>query len=366
MLSRAPGPSYAVYKPAGGGVESQPRSGLHIFGMTDFGLEVGAVARRIVNDPRDVADGAFRAFAFTEMRNDHLLNGAALSGCARGRSPGTRKPRYTLIKKVVIGKTTARWSRARARRGAMDLDRLAFDDASADEQELPSEVHPVRRLAPVRKKYTRGSRRTLDRCGGDVEAIRKLRDAKMATTLRAPMSSRLRWWRGRCLARGIKPLPDTPAKLELAYALLLRGGYRFAAAYISAVKRSHVANFEWTAQHVLVNADAKRAISRGQGPALQADPIPIEDIVEKVSEEQVAVVRNSNWPVEPIAAAVVTCAWLLREIESSAALLDSVTIHPSSGSCPPPRQTSWRWGRRGPWAVPVRPRCAQFRRWRRS
>ena len=124
-------------------------------------------------------------------------------------------------------------------------DGSGSESASVDENE---EGHPFRRSAPTRKAYTRGSAVGMDVSQEDGTAIKMLRSKMFAKTSAKSRRTWLRWWPCRAAARGILPFPLSTWKLELAAALLDRGGYRSADNYLGAMKRSHVdREFEWTA-----------------------------------------------------------------------------------------------------------------------
>ena len=105
-------------------------------------------------------------------------------------------------------------------------------------------------------------------------------------------------------------------QLEVAGALLVKGRYRSAAAYFQAIKRMHVQ------QHVLVAKDVERAAKRGQGRSRQAQPLPVEEIVRAEASMR----ARAGWPRAPIPVVIITCAWLVREIEAGAAMIKDVAI----------------------------------------
>ena len=135
---------------------------------------------------------------------------------------------------------------------------------------------------PTVLNYSRGSTADLDEVREDSKAVKVLRAAKFAKSARSSYRARLKWWEDRCKIRGWNPREVTPLKLEVAAALLKKGKYRSASLYLSSIKRQYVeAGGAWTDQHQLVIADGIRAVQRGQGPAKQADPLPLEAIAAK-------------------------------------------------------------------------------------
>ena len=150
-----------------------------------------------------------------------------------------------------------------------------------------------------------------------------------------PMLSRWRWWQRRCSARGIPPLPLTEDKLELAAALLRAGGYRSAMGYLSTIRRHHVrAGHCWTDRLQVYWKDVKRAVIRDIGPPLQADPFPVDLLVQGQNLNRLEVHRGQEWPAAGVDAIIVQCAWLLREVEASNAVLEDVTLHAAENRGP--------------------------------
>ena len=192
--------------------------------------------------------------------------------------------------------------------------------------EEPTGVHPWRPGTAVRLPYRRGSAKGLDNVKEDAAVINRLVLAKFATSSMGSTRSRTRWWTQRCASRKWAVVPVTVEKLELAAALLKEGGYRSACLYLATIKRLHVqAGYKWTQQLNLEMADAKRAVNRGRGPDRQADPLPLDEIGE-LTEEQVEAARREYWPAAGREAAVVCCAWLVREVEASTAFEGAVTL----------------------------------------
>ena len=184
----------------------------------------------------------------------------------------------------------------------------------------------------------RSTKADLDTLADDAEALHKLDQAKLAKGSKDGFESRLGWWKKRCRVRRVCCLPFTVPKLELAAALLRKGGYRSGHLYLSAIKKAHVvAGFDWSAQHAQALADANRALKRGLGPAKQAQPLPTASLASAEGVEKLAAAAKQRWPAAGVYAAIVSTAWLLREIESSTAAFWSVTVHSkvdeSMGDC---------------------------------
>ena len=191
-----------------------------------------------------------------------------------------------------------------------------------------------RKDAPPRgKAYTRGSAKSLDDVKDDHRAKEEVRGLVYARTSRSSNKSRRQWWLARCLKRGIPPTPVTLGHLELAGALLAKGKYRSGKAYLSIMKRMHILDgHPWTDQLAVKVKDMNRAITRGLGPAKQAGPLPLRRIAE-LPAFKIKQARRPYWPAAGISAATISCAWLLREIESSTARCSDVIIHREGSGC---------------------------------
>ena len=111
------------------------------------------------------------------------------------------------------------------------------------------------------------------------------------------------------------------------------------------IKRLHIkAGAPWTSQHALAMTDARQACERGMGPADQVAPLPLEQVC-KLSDAKLRGIRRMTWPAAGLDAAIVSCAWLLREIESSLALYKHVELFD-----PPAGGSGCGWAR---WSLPA-------------
>lgn len=190
--------------------------------------------------------------------------------------------------------------------------------------------HPFRKRAPVRKKYTRGSKEGVDNTEEDVVAKKRLRACVFAATSRKFRVAWKKWWPMRAAARGLAPYPLTAAKLELGAALLLKGGYRSAPNYLGAMKRGHLErSYEWTPFLQLKMADCSRAARRGKGPDRRADVLPL-DVLCGMPSAKLQAARTPSWPAAGLDAAIVAASWATREIESGAALVTAVSFSPAA------------------------------------
>ena len=116
-------------------------------------------------------------------------------------------------------------------------------------------------------------------------------------------------------------MPVTVKKLALAAALLHKGKYRSGALYLSALRRWHLeTGSAWTELHKLVASDARRAIRRGIGPDRGALPLQAAICVAKVPYSLNGFPQSAKgWPAAGSAVAMVSSAWLCREVEVSSA-----------------------------------------------
>ena len=96
-------------------------------------------------------------------------------------------------------------------------------------------------------------------------------------------------------------------------------------------KRFIKAGGHWTHQLDLQLRDLNRAMMRGQGPARNADEFPIEALAN-IPKGRIDRARNEEWPAAGIPSVIVCAAWLLRDLESSAAVLSDVTLHETDDS----------------------------------
>lgn len=194
----------------------------------------------------------------------------------------------------------------------------------------------------MRYEFRRGSTRMLDDVSGDAAAVVQLRSQVDAASSAAASRSRAQWWITRAAVRGIPPYPVSVSTFTLAAALLRKGGYRSGPAYLSEIKKSHVRKgFRWNDQLQLVHREAIRALERGLGPARRAGPFPLLRLLEPHVRQVLDSARRPHWPAEPVGCIVVSSAWMLREIESSAADRDSVTLHANNSAQGPCGWAEW-------------------------
>ena len=191
---------------------------------------------------------------------------------------------------------------------------------------MQQQVVRTSRGTVAQQPYRIGTAAGLDRTELDEGAIEELQDLKAAKGTLEARHARVRWWTTRCAARKLAPWPITTVKLRLAAALLRRGGYRSAPAYLYAIKRANVTRgHSWTDLLQVELSDAVRATTRGLGPAAQAEPFDL-DAVAKLVDEGVQIKVQGNTPERPVDAVLVASWCLLREMELSTATVGQVSF----------------------------------------
>ena len=184
------------------------------------------------------------------------------------------------------------------------------------------------RLFPRVKPYRLGSAAGADDIADDDVAMIELEKDTFSASSRT-RETRANWWILRAKARGIRPFPLDAQKLKLLGALLKKNGYRSGTTYVSDAKRTHLElNHPWSEQLALAHKDVARALTRGLGPARQAQPIPLHLFANL---PEVPGLPVAGTLLRPRDAALVGCWWLLREIELAALTIDQLTIIPGIG-----------------------------------
>ena len=204
------------------------------------------------------------------------------------------------------------------------------DSSSVQDEDCAGPVLPTR--FPTRKAYRCGSAKGLDVDSDDWVALPVLEADKFAATSHNTNRIRYRWWASRAKARGTDPYPLTVEKINLAAALLKKGHYRSAPAYIAAIKRQHIlAKHPWSERLTLVVKEAVRSTLRGLGPPKQAQPFQLLSIAQHLYTKKPC--PGAYNFVSPHCAVIVASWWMLREIELSALRLQDVVIKGAGGSC---------------------------------
>ena len=204
------------------------------------------------------------------------------------------------------------------------------DTSSVQDEDCSGPVLPTR--FPTRKAYRCGSAKGLDVDSDDWVALAVLEADKFAATSHNTNRIRCRWWESRAKARGTDPYPLTVEKINLAAALLKKGHYRSAPAYIAAIKRQHIlARHPWSERLTLVVKEAVRSTLRGLGTPKQAQPFQLLSIARHLYTKKPG--PGAYNFVSPHCAVIVASWWMLREIELSALRLRDVVIKGVGGSC---------------------------------
>ena len=203
---------------------------------------------------------------------------------------------------------------------------LSASSSSAATVVLQDSSAPKKRKFPARKPYTRGKTDDVDNIEEDEDVLAGLEGDKFAGAGLITLRIRLQWWQSRAAARKLAPWPFDPAKIALAAALLRKGGYRSAPAYLSACKREHVRlGHPWSEAHDLEMRDCMRAVTRGLGPARQAEPFDLKAVGE-IDEESNLLLPLATHPALPKQAVVFASWWLLREIELASIMVSQITL----------------------------------------
>ena len=121
-----------------------------------------------------------------------------------------------------------------------------------------------------------------------------------------------------------KPLPLTVSHIRCVASLFKKGGYRSFPNYMSKAHDMHVeAGFEWSDQLARAQRRACRSVRRGQGPARQSTPLPLEETVQHDFPDETGI---SGGPLCPLQVFVISTFFMLRELEASLALARSLTF----------------------------------------
>ena len=184
---------------------------------------------------------------------------------------------------------------------------------------------------PRQLPYKRGNKEGLDDTAGDELACQVGQGRKLAWSTGMDRASRKRWWHQRCQSRGLEPYPLTPGKIALAAALLIKGAYRSGKLYIGAMKQQHIAlGHAYPAGLAQEYRESRRAVTRGLGPARQAEELDLTGINTIPKDVWVKQGRALGpcWIKEAI---VIGAWWMTREVELSAAKAEHLTFIKGEG-----------------------------------
>ena len=168
----------------------------------------------------------------------------------------------------------------------------------------------------VQARLARTQKAAKDQVGLDDHATKEVVMATHSYTARSSIGARLTWWEARTKVRGIQPYPLDKHKLQLAAAILKKGGYRTADQYLYCIKKQHVLlGHEWSPQLSAILADLRRSCKRGLGPAIQAAPLVRGAGPSAFHHRKIRGMEG---------AVTVGCAWLLRDIEMAALQVEDI------------------------------------------
>ena len=219
---------------------------------------------------------------------------------------------------------------------------LAANEAVA-QLEARDSGHPLRRSAPMRKPYARGSAAGLDEPRRDAQALKDLDADLLAASTTDRYREAVKWWMARCMPRQLPPFPLTEHKIKLAAGLLKHGRYRSGMIYLYGLRAAHLKDHPWPSSFRALYSSCKRSLERGLGPAKHAGALAVEKMCDAMQADALKQAATFHWPAAGIDALVVACAWGCREVESSTAFLKSVKVHQ-------PTKSVGRWAS---WELPV-------------
>ena len=107
---------------------------------------------------------------------------------------------------------------------------------------------------------------------------------------------------------------------------LKAGGYRSVGNYISRAKFEHQLTHPWNDQLENECRSGRRSAERGIGPGHQSEEFPLERLVE-VTLPDVPADEDVENPFGPVELCVLSCFFLLREVEASLLLAKSVVLN---------------------------------------
>ena len=208
--------------------------------------------------------------------------------------------------------------------------RLGVPAPSPGVLQTPPPSRPARADAPVVRNCKRGSlagaTSALATRGID-DLVTDLRTDKVARTSLGPAASTWRTWQHYhrdAFGLHVPTLPITPDIVVAVGALFKAGCYRSFQNYASAAKNAHVeAGHDWTQLLEHTRGWVTRSVLRGIGPARQSSSFLYHRLLHLPLMPQPL---HAGGPHHPTRFALLSVAFLLREIEASTAVLGSWTI----------------------------------------
>ena len=192
-----------------------------------------------------------------------------------------------------------------------------------------------RKDAPLTKEYTRGSLAlALASAEGKDSTIEEFEKKVYANSSHSTRASHLKTWsicHEKWFGKTIPMIPLTVVSIQAVMAMLVKGGYRSADAYLSRAKDLHMENHDWSSQLARAQKRAGAAARRGRGPSHQAGEFPLDQAAPLAHELESQVPQPSpfgslGFPLNFEAYVVCACFFILREIECSLILVKSLTI----------------------------------------
>jgi hypothetical protein len=174
-------------------------------------------------------------------------------------------------------------------------------------------------LPPV-QAYARGSADAALAVAGDSaarsRAVDVSQDLAYAATSKAARAAKLVLW-DRLVARANLQQGAFTAEHMLTVVSCLRAAkFRSAISYLDVAKQRFVeSGGVWTDELNLVRSRLIRACKRGLGPPSRAAPFPLWACLNQVVEEEPLTAKG---PLRSLAVCIISCWWLLREIEAAA------------------------------------------------
>ena len=191
----------------------------------------------------------------------------------------------------------------------------------------------ARSTAPVVATTVRGDRALALAAAASDESRRKAMDMlkvlMVAPSAAASQDSLLRTWHAfHCewFGVGVPVLPLTSEKVYAICAMFRAGGYRAVENYVARAKDSHLEHgHQWTEFLDRACRKAKRAVSRGIGPARQSAALDLEEAYRALHTLAVQP-GGRRGPLGPKHLVVCGAVWMMRELELSCAQVKHVSV----------------------------------------
>ena len=192
-----------------------------------------------------------------------------------------------------------------------------------------------RKDAPLTIPYTRGSlAAALASAEDKEETVNSFEKKVFANSTHSTRASHLKTWctcHQRWFGPSLPTCPLTVVSIQAIMAMLVKGGYRSADAYLSRAKDAHMEEHEWNTQLFRAQKRANAAAKRGRGPSHQAGEFPLDQAAPLANQLESQVPQPGpfggiGFPLNFETYMVTACFFVLREIECSLILLKSVVL----------------------------------------